>query len=429
MEMRARRSALENLVFCGLLFALLAPPPAAGQGVIVKVGIKEGDFRGGDVQTLQAAVDHVAQKGGGAVHIGPGRYVLRNALTLRSNVDIIGEPGKTILSACDGVKVRLAVDGDCNERQITLADPHGFQVGDGVVVQDERHGWGYKVTTATLTASEGDKSFRLSHPLYLDYMMQFKATASLAFPVVGGWHVKNVTISGLTIDGNRRNSAQFIDGCRSGGIYLHECADVTIRNCTVRDYNGDGICSSVSHRTTVEDCVSENNAGHGLHPGSGSFKPTFRRNRSLGNGVDGLFVCWRVQQGLFEDNELRGNQRDGISIGHRDTNNVFKKNRVTANGRAGLLFRDETEPMGAHGNVFDRNIILDNGTKLPADFPAAAIVILGHHHDLEFTDNTIGNSSATGTAMVGIHISKHALRLEQVCNIFSHVKSATSTAK
>jgi polygalacturonase len=397
--------------------------------IVVKVGVTEGDFRGADVSALQAAVDSVAEQGGGTVRIGPGRYLMRNALKLRSNVQIVGEPGKTILAACDGVKVRLAVDGDCNERQITLDDPRGFQVGDGVVVQDERHSWGYYVTTATLTEQVGTNSFRLSQPLYLDYMMRFKATASLSFPVVGGWNVTNVTLEGLTVEGNRGKSAQFVDGCRAGGIYLHECADIAIRNCIVRAYNGDGIVCGVSQRVTVEDCTSEDNAGYGLHPGSGSRQPVFRRNRATHNGSDGLFVCWRVQQGLFEDNDIEGNQRDGISIGHRDSDNLFRKNRVTGNARAGLFFRDETEPMGAHRNRFEHNTILDNGTALPEGFPAAAIVVLGHHHDLVFQDNTVGNTSASGTAKVGIQFSKDAQRLREENNTFTHLEARTQTAK
>jgi parallel beta-helix repeat protein len=260
-------------------------------------------------------------------------------------------------------------------------------------------------------------------------MMQFKASAALAFPVVGGWNVKHVVVKNLTIDGNRGKSAQFIDGCRAGGIYLHECEDITIRNCVVRDFNGDGICSSVSNRTTVEDCASDNNAGHGLHPGSGSYKPVFRNNRALGNGVDGLFVCWRVQQGLFENNELRGNQRDGMSIGHRDSDNLFRKNRIVANVRAGILFRDETEPMGAHRNTFELNTILDNGTASKDGFPPAAIVILGHHHDLVFRQNKIGNTSPGGSIKVGMQISPHALRLQDIDNTFSHVATPTLTAK
>src|SRR4030095_5196994 len=97
--------------------------PGAGkiQRAQIVVGIDEGDIRGSDNRALQAAVDHLASLGGGTVRIGPGRFVMRNALKLRDNVDIIGTPGKTVLAACEGCRSLLAADGDCNERQITLA--------------------------------------------------------------------------------------------------------------------------------------------------------------------------------------------------------------------------------------------------------------------------------------------------------------------
>ena len=98
-------------------------------------------------------------------------------LVLRDNVRVCGVPGKTVLVACNAVKSRLALDGDCNERQITLEDPSGFQVGDGVVIRDDRYAGGFEVTTATLTARVDARSFRISAPLYLDYMVSRKATA------------------------------------------------------------------------------------------------------------------------------------------------------------------------------------------------------------------------------------------------------------
>ena len=48
---------------------------------------------------------------------------MRNALTSRDNVDVVGVPGKTLLLACDGFEIPLAADGDCNERQITAGRP------------------------------------------------------------------------------------------------------------------------------------------------------------------------------------------------------------------------------------------------------------------------------------------------------------------
>src|SRR5439155_14015840 len=119
------------------------------------------------------------------------------------HVRVVGVPGETVLVAADGAKSRLAADGDCNERQITLADPAGFRVGDGVVIGDDSQGGGFGITTATLTAQLDDATFQISAPLYFDYMVAQHASARRAFPIVGGWQVKDVVIEGLTIEGNR----------------------------------------------------------------------------------------------------------------------------------------------------------------------------------------------------------------------------------
>jgi parallel beta-helix repeat protein len=391
----------------------------------IRVGIDEGEIRGADHRALQAAVDYVAGLGGGVVYIGPGRYEMRNALKLRDNVKVIGSSDETILVACDGFASPLAADGDANERQITVEDPSGFRIGDGVSIEDGGSG-GFEVTTATLTARTGPNSFRLSAPLYLDYMVSKKATARLAFPVVGGWNVKNAVVKGLTIDGNRAK-AEPLNGCRGAGVYLFECDGVAIRNCTVRNYRGDGISFQVSQNVTVEDCLSENHEGLGIHPGSGSQHPVVCRNRAIGNGGDGLFVCWRVKHGRFEGNEIRGNQKAGISIGHKDTDNVFRNNTVVGNSLTGILFRNEAEAMGAHRNVFENNRILDNGGERGSK--SAAILIEGHHHDLVFRDNTIGNSQAEGKTAVGILAGDGARNLDADGNEFVNIEKKIEAGK
>jgi parallel beta-helix repeat protein len=398
-----------------------AEPEGKSPGIQVRVGIDEGDIRGTDQRALQAAVDYAAKLGGGTVRIGPGRYQMRNALILRDQVQISGVPGKVILVACDSIKTRLAADGDCNERQITLEDPSSFQVGDGVTIQDDYYRNGFEVTTATLTARVDDRTFKISNPLYLDYLVSRKASAHLAFPVVGGWNVKDAAIEGLTIDGNKGRAA-YLDGCRGGGIYLFECENITIRDCVVRNYHGDGISFQVSQHVTVENCLSENNAGLGLHPGSGSQHPAVRGNRSLNNGGDGLFICWRVKHGLFEDNEIRGNKGVGVSIGHKDTDNLFRSNNIVSNGKAGVFFREESPAMGAHRNVFEKNRILDNGKE--GSDAGACIVIRGHHDGLVFRKNTIGSTKA-GTQGVGILASQQSKGLEASDNNFVNVKKGT----
>lgn len=419
-----------SLLLIGLMLGAAgadAPlPAAAGQLPEIRVGIDTGDLRGSDQRTLQAAVDYVAGLGGGTVRIEPGRYQMRNALTLRSNVRLVGEPGKTILAACDGFQTRLIHDGDANERQITVADPSGLRLGDGVAIQDRRSGGGFAVTTATLTAQINSNTFRLSKPLYLDYLVSNQAAAQLAFPIVGGWNVQNVALEGLTIEGNGARS-EYLNGCRGGGIYLFECDAVTIRNCVVRDYKGDGISFQVSQHVTIEDCLVEKNGGLGLHPGSGSQHPVLRRNRSLGNGQDGLYVCWRVKNGVFEQNELRGNKRNGISIGHKDTDNFFRQNTIVGNGDAGILFRNESEAMGAHRNVFEDNRLLDNGATAKGDAAFANIVIRGNHSDLVFRRNTIGHSSpVTG---LGFLVGKGAVGLKSEANKFTNVSNEVATTE
>ena len=279
-------------------------------------------------------------------------------------------------------------------------------------IQDVRSASGFTVTTGTLTARVDDHTFRLSSPLYLDYMVADKASARIAFPVIGGWGVRDATVADLTIEGNRHRRRP-LDGCRGGGIYLFECEDVTIRGCVVRGYNGDGISFQVSQRVTVEDCTVENNSGLGLHPGSGSQHPVVKGNRSLGNGGDGLFVCWRVKYGVFERNLVRDNGGAGISIGHKDTDNVFRDNRIESNRRTGVLFREEADPMGAHRNVFEGNRILDNGTARDSGW-AVGVTIRGHHRDLVFRANTIGTTGPAAPASVGVLRNAHSegLRLE-----------------
>jgi parallel beta-helix repeat protein len=253
-------------------------------------------------------------------------------------------------------------------------------------------------------------------------MVQNGASARLAFPVVGGYGVKNASVEGLVIDGNRGRT-KFLNGCRGGGIYLFECEDIAMRNCVVRGYNGDGISFQVSQGVTIEGCTVEGCAGIGLHPGSGSGRPVVRGNRSSGNDGDGMYVCWRVKNGVFEENVIEGNKGNGISIGHKDTDNVFRRNRVNGNGGDGLLFREESEAMAAHRNVFEENEFLDNGGGRADRYP---VRILGHTHDLVLRNNRIGHSQgrARGSAFrVGPDVKGLKLEKNALLNVVSEQES------
>ncbi len=168
----------------------------------------------------------------------------------------------------------------------------------------------------------------------------------------------------------------------------------------MRNFRGDGISFQQSNDVTVVDCVSEDNADLGLHPGSGSQRPVVKNCVARNNGTDGLFLCWRVRHGVFEDNRLEGNGGFGISIGHKDSDNLLRGNRVVRNASNGVCFRNESGGMSPHRNRLEGNRIEDNGRE-PG---TAGIRIGGEPAGLVFEGNVIRDTreGAGRTQTVGI---------------------------
>ncbi|MDP6442735.1 MAG: right-handed parallel beta-helix repeat-containing protein [Pirellulaceae bacterium] len=337
---------------------------------------------GRDNRVLQAAVDYIAALGGGVVEIGPGEYLMRDSLHLRSNVTMRGVKGKTVLQKSPGHVAPLVLDGDFGQQQITVEDPTGFEVGYGVAIWDSRSG-GFHTTVARITGRRGN-TFAIDKPLMADCMVHNKAQAATVFPVVSGYELRGARVENLVIEGDKENN-EYLNGCRGAGIFLYRGYGTIIRDCTVRNYHGDGVSFQQSNDVTVLDCQSHGNTHLGFHPGSGSQRPTVRNCVARDNGTDGLFLCWRVRHGLFEDNLLEGNGRFGISIGHKDTDNLIQKNTVRKNGQDGVFFRKETFGMAAHRNQLKHNVIEDNG----ANGAAAGIRIRGETDGLVFEGNKI----------------------------------------
>jgi hypothetical protein len=367
----------------------------------ITVGKENADLIGSDNRVLQAAVDYIAGLGGGLVEIGEGEYVMYDSLHLRSNVIIRGKKDKTILRKADGITSALALDGDFGEQQVTVEKPAGFAVGYGVTIWDDRSG-GFHTTVARITGRNGN-TFSIDNPLMADCMVHNKAKAATVFPIVSAYNIEGARVENLVIDGNKKSNIH-LNGCRGAGIFLYRAYKTVIQGCVVRNYNGDGISFQQSNDVTVVDCICEDNASLGLHPGSGSQRPIIRKCIARRNGTDGLFLCWRVRHGLFEENVLEGNGRFGISIGHKDSDNLLRRNHVRLNHRDGVFFRNESLGMAAHRNRLEENIIENNGT----GGEAAGICVRGQTNDLIFKNNTI-RDTRTGKAQtqtVGIRIEE-----------------------
>lgn len=355
--------------------------------VQVRVGLREGDICGADNRVLQAAVDYVANLGGGVVEIGEGEYLMRDSLHLRAHVTLRGQGNKTVLHKARSYTSPLTLDGDYGEEQITLLEPEGFAVGDGVAIWDKNAG-GFHTTVARLTVRDGD-TFSISLPLNADCMVENGACAATVFPVISGYYQEGVRVEDLTIEGNKEENGH-LNGCRGGGIFLYRCHGAVLARCTVRNYAGDGISFQQSNDVTVLECVCEGNQSLGLHPGSGSQRPTVQQCVARNNGADGLFLCWRVKHGVFEANLLEGNGRFGISIGHKDTDNLLRNNQVRCNHEDGIFFRPEHVGMAGHRNRLEKNLIENNGVERAV----AGIRVQGETNGLVFKENLIRDTRA-----------------------------------
>ncbi len=362
----------------------LAMHSAMKDRVVVRVGQSDGDLMGRDHRVLQAAVDYVGALGGGTVEIGPGRYLMRDSLHLRAHVTVRGSGDDTVLVKAPGVVSLMALDGDFGEEQVTVVDAAGFEVGDGVAIRDAEAG-GFHTTVARITGKTGN-TFSISKPLNADCLASREARAATVFPVISGYEIEGARVESLTVDGNRDQNIH-LNGCRGAGIFLYRGFGTVIRGCKVRNYNGDGISFQQSNDVQVLDCVSENNAELGLHPGSGSQRPLVRGCVARGNGSDGLSLCWRVRHGTFENNQLLGNGRFGISIGHKDTDNLLEKNVVRDNAHHGVVFRKESYGMSGHRNRLVNNVIENNGVR---EGPrGAGILIEGETEGIVIQGNVI----------------------------------------
>jgi hypothetical protein len=335
--------------------------PSWERRLTVTVGPVKADLVGTDEKAIQAAIEYVARLGGGTVQILPGTYRLRNSIFLRSGVRLLGSGPSSVLIKEPSRTTKLAASSDWYDQEVTLVDPTGFQVGDGVCLRG-RNPNGKSTTTLrrTLVARSGNR-FKLDRPLRHNFWLQGEATAATLFPIVCGEDIVNATVENITLDGNRKHN-DFLDGNYSGCVFLQDCNHILLRGVTAANNNGDGISWQVCHDVVVEDCHSHDNAGLGLHPGSGSQRPIIRGNKVQRNDI-GIFFCWGVRGGLAEKNIIEDSRSFGVSIGHRDTDNVVRDNDILRSGKVGVLFRAEPgQGFAPDRNRVEGNRILDSGS-------------------------------------------------------------------
>ncbi|MFC1562880.1 right-handed parallel beta-helix repeat-containing protein [candidate division KSB1 bacterium] len=392
-------------IFAGNLLGqvdALVSPKYAGQ--LITVGGSEADIPGYSSDAIQLALDAVNTRGGGIVKLSTGKFIVTAPVRLYSNTALIGSGSGTVLQKCDGFRTGFIVDADYGMLKATVADVSGFKVGMGIQLFDDAHKGGWSVTTAKITDIVGNVIYFDNNTVH-DYVASKNGTVSNACSIVEGVGVENIKIANFVVEGNNGTN-DYINGCRGGGIYIHKSRNCLIEGVKVNEFNGDSFSWQIDENVTVRNCEACYGDGLGFHPGTGSDSPVMENCISHHNRLDGIFLCWRVQNGIFKNNVTYSNDRFGISIGHRDTDNIFENNHIYENARHGVNFRNETEQNSGHRNTFRNNIIENNGMSAKS----YGFYVGGVTHDI-IIENNIIRSTGKGNQAAAVCIGKNSTKI------------------
>lgn len=341
--------------------------------------IGEGGFNGNDNVVLQRAVDALAQEGGGTVKLPPGTFMMKDSLHLRSGVRVVGEGADTVLKKVPSVQSPLGANHGYGHYEVVIAEPDKFEPGMGVFIKDDKTG-GFITTVATLLSRRGN-AFIIDEDLKYDYGPLRGGYIASVYPIVTARHAEDVALLNVTLDGNVEETRS-INGCRGGGVFLLQSHGVTVRDVEVVNFKGDAISFQQCTDVRILGCHLHHNAGHGLHPGSGSVRYVMRGNNVHDNGADAIFYCFRTTHSLCEGNRLHNNPGRGISIGERDTDHIIRSNEIYENGREGVLFRKATftggDRMTLVGNTFADNGRQEQEAQISFEEGISDVVVCGN---------------------------------------------------
>ena len=383
--------------------------------LIITVGGADADIPGFTSEAIQIALDAVKSRGCGTVKLNPGTFKIIGPVRLSDNTSLIGSGSSTILQKCDGFKTSFIIDADWGMLKAVVKDVSGFKIGMGIELYDDQHNQGWDVTTAVITDIQDNVIF-FDNRTVNDYLASLNGTITNSCSIIEAVDAENVKIADFVVEGNKSTNA-YINGCRGGGIYIHKSKNCVVENVKVNEFNGDSFSWQITENIIIRGSEASNGNGLGFHPGTGSDHSIVENCISHNNKGDGIFLCWRVQNGIFRNNTVFANGDNGISIGHKDTDNIFENNHVYENANHGVFFRNENEQNSGHRNTFLKNVIENNGTERES----CGFFIGGVTHDININENII-RSTGKGNQTTAILIGKKSTNIILTDNKISGLK-------
>ena len=255
-----------------------------------------------------------------------------------------------------------------------------------------------------------------------------KITGILRTPA--GEVTHDVTIENLTINGNRGNTGNEVDGLFTGvepgspkadynitisaveikevsryGFDPHEqTTNMVIENCVAHDNTGDGFTLDFISDSTIQNCVAYDNGRNGFNLVTSSHDVTFIDNEAYGNGAAGLTVQKGSEDRPFIDNVLI----QGGSFHDNAQHGVLVKLSYGVTLTGAEIFNNGQEGVQIHGASrceILNNQIHDNGLSAPGSYNGVSIEAYDDTAGTQGTfkywkseDNLVQGNAITGTA-------------------------------
>ena len=319
-----------------------------------------------------------------------GFQTLRRGITVESGMTLTGD---AVLTRPDRVQAELTSNAERGDTLLHVTSTEGFQLGDelGLFAYGTQSTW-------IIVAEIGPDWLRAEEPISGPYDTLNSASLVNYFPLIRATGVVDVTIDGLTLDGNFDPSTNQWKITGGGLIQFDGVEASTIRNTTIQNAPASGVRLADGKDNLIENITVMWSRGHGIVLDE-EIDTTVRGSVSSWNGYqvsgedgDGILVDGSSNV-VIENNITEYNRRYGLHLGGDLTRGGrVTQNKARHNGTYGFFFCWNNFDVHANGNIFSENGVSGIGG-----------LGLGGTYGGRF--NTVIDNIATGNVEYGIEIT------------------------